>query len=81
MLETSLLGVNYNKKGKEIALAKSAIKNRFFINLLAISSTPFAIIIVAGKIINKSSIPFFEAPIVQTRPQQIYLELKEASFF
>jgi hypothetical protein len=58
MLEISLSEVNYSKKGKETALIKSNVKNKFFKNFVVIVSIPFAIIIVAGNIKNKSSNPF-----------------------
>jgi hypothetical protein len=53
------LEVNYSKKGKTIALAKSIIIKTFFIKLLRTLSSPLAIITDAGKRRNKNSIPFF----------------------
>jgi hypothetical protein len=84
MLETSLLEVNYNKKGKETALINRTIKNRFLKNTVGIVSAPFAIIIAAGKTKNKSSEPFLleisnanKTPRNTFRIRRIQLFLKE----
>ena len=81
MQETLLLGLNYNKKGKQTALAKSTIKNRFFINLLAISSIPFAIIMVAGKTKNKSSTPFLLGTMSANKTPTDRFSIKRSQLF